>query len=78
MLLVVADAEPPQVVCPNNISLEVVDASGATGATWQSPFATDNVGVQTFNGTAVSGSIFAFGATQVMWVKKTVEIQELK
>ena len=65
--LQVIDNEPPQLVCPYNVTVQVADDGGTSVATWAFPFVTDNVGVQKYNGTAASGDAFTFGATRVTY-----------
>jgi uncharacterized repeat protein (TIGR01451 family) len=72
-VVTVVDNTPPVISCPTDIVLEPSCPSGAI-ATYSTPTATDNCGVQSVNRTAglASGSVFPIGTTTVTHVATDV------
>jgi hypothetical protein len=66
-VVTVVDNTPPVISCPANITIEPTCPSGAK-ATYSTPTATDNCGVQSVTrnpGSLASGSVFPIGTTNV-------------
>ncbi len=62
----VNDAEAPVITCPAGTTLTADTATCTATATWAAPTATDNCGIDTVAASAVNGSTFPIGTTNVL------------